>query len=245
MRRVRHQPRSGVLTRPRWPRPSTGLAGATPRDGALACLAAGGSVLLVAAVASLFHGAGAGPAETVPAIAASAILLFVLPGSPMSQPWPVLGGYALAAVIGLLVGREVGHGAGADGLAVAAAVAAMWLTGTLHPPAVGIALSGAIGGPFDDHDRWLFALTPVMLNVVTLLVLAWAFHRLSRRPYPHRAPPTALEPSARDRAELHALLRELHEVLDVSEDDLGLLLRALEERERERDVTRGPSGVTR
>ena len=78
---------------------------------------------------------------------ASALLLFAIPSSPLAQPWSIVGGNTVSALIGLLVSRYVPEPAVAAGCAVAFAIAAMSLLRCLHPPGGAAALTAALGGP--------------------------------------------------------------------------------------------------
>ena len=57
---------------------------------------------------------------------ASAVLLFGVPSSPLAQPWSIVGGNVLSALIGVTVGMLVPDAALACGLAAALAIAGMY-----------------------------------------------------------------------------------------------------------------------
>lgn len=68
---------------------------------------------------------------------ASAMLLFGSPHVPFAQPRNVLGGHVVSAMVGVAAFQLVGHIPWlAAALAVSGAIAAMHVTGTLHPPGV-------------------------------------------------------------------------------------------------------------
>ena len=77
-------------------------------------------------------------AETVlvASMGASAVLLFAVPHGLMSQPWNVIGGHLISALIGMLVHRLIADVALASALAVGLAISAMYYLRCLHPPAV-------------------------------------------------------------------------------------------------------------
>ncbi|WP_179102145.1 HPP family protein, partial [Sphingopyxis sp. KK2] len=54
-------------------------------------------------------------------IGASAVLLFVVPSSPLAQPWSIVGGNVVSSVVGILVAQAVSTPALAAALAVSAA----------------------------------------------------------------------------------------------------------------------------
>ncbi|MCJ8142505.1 HPP family protein [Ancylobacter sp. A5.8] len=169
----------------------------------------------------------------VPPMGASAVLLFVVPSSPMSQPWPVVGGNAISALVGFTVGHVVGEPALAAGLAVGLAIAAMSLLRCLHPPGGAAALVGLFAAP---SASLLFPLAPVGLNALLLVACAFAYHRLAGNPYPHRAAPPAVPPVETESRpsfnaqDVDAALDELGETFDITRDDLERLLRAIEKR---------------
>ena len=101
------------------------LAGATLRERALACLGAIAGIALSAVVVGLAFGAGGWSALIVAPMGASAVLVFAVPASPLAQPWPVIGGNAISALVGLVAARLVPDPVLAAGLAVGLAIAAM------------------------------------------------------------------------------------------------------------------------
>lgn len=116
----------------------------------------------------------------IPSFGASCLLLFAAPHSLFAQPKNVVCGHLLSATIGLLVLAGIGHGAIACGLGVGMAIAAMQFTGTLHPPAAANPLLVIL-----THAGWSFLGLPVLTGAVTLVVVAWLYHRLvSGRQYP-------------------------------------------------------------
>jgi len=87
------------------------LAGATGGDRVLAALGAGVGIAAVGLIGIALHGGGvASPWIAVP-VAASSVLVFAVPSSPMAQPWPVIGGNALSALVGICVAQTLGGGA--------------------------------------------------------------------------------------------------------------------------------------
>ncbi len=225
------------------------LAGATSGDRALAGLGAGVGIAAVGLLGLALHGNDlASPWIAVP-VAASAVLLFAVPSSPMAQPWPVIGGNVLSAFVGVCVAQALGGGALAGGLAVALAIGVMSVGRCLHPPGGAAALTATVGGSAVDSAGWLFPLEPVATSALVLVAVGWAFHKLSGHAYPH-VKPTAIataDPLPSQRAGLRpddvdAVLAKMGETFDIGRDDLGLLLTALEARvlSRERaDLTCG------
>jgi len=209
------------------------LPGATARDRFFACLGAIVGIALAGLIGSLVHDGGDAVPWIVAPMGASAVLLFAIPTSPMAQPWPIVGGNALSALVGFAVGQALGHGALACGLAVGLAIGVMSMTRSLHPPGGAAALTGALGGAI--VDGWWFPVAPVALNALVLVAVGWLFHRFAGHPYPHRqaVAPVTGDPLPSERVgvrdeDLDAVLAEMGETFDVERDDLRLLLAALE-----------------
>ena len=156
---------------------------------------------------------------------ASAVLVFAAPASPLAQPWAVVGGNTLSALVGIACARWVGGPELAAALAVGAAVAAMFALRCLHPPGGATALLMVLSGVTAPS----FALYPVLVNSVLLVAVGMAYNGATRRAYPHMQLPR-LAATARDDeadavdADLDAVLARYNQVLDLSRDDLKALL---------------------
>jgi len=171
---------------------------------------------------------------------ASAVLLFAVPSSPLAQPWSIVGGNLVAALIGVTCARWVPDVALACALAGALAIAAMFRLRCLHPPSGAVALTAVLGGPAVHALGYAFVLWPVAIDSLLLLMAALVFNVSTRRRYPHRPPAPApahltrdVPPSARvglTMQDLHAALEARGELLDVSEDDLQELFVQAEHR---------------
>ena len=72
---------------------------------------------------------------------ASAFLLFVLPHSPMAQPWPLLGGHLVAALAAMGFHYLIDDAVMVAAASVGASVLAMQILRCLHPPAAATALA--------------------------------------------------------------------------------------------------------
>jgi len=170
---------------------------------------------------------------------ASAVLLFCLPASPLAQPWAVVGGNVVSALIGVACARLVPDPALAAPLAGGLAIAAMFALRCLHPPGGAVALTAVLAGPAVHALGFGFALVPVALNSALMVGAALVYNKLSGRRYPHaqRSPlhnphltgdaaPTARLGFTRD--DLDAVLKSYGQVLDVSRDDLEDIILATE-----------------
>lgn len=203
------------------------LAGATLSDRLLACLGALLGIGLVALACLGRLPLPPGTPQLVAPIGASAVLVFAVPASPLAQPWSVVGGNVIGALIGLVCVQTMGASPLSSGIAVGGAILAMSLARCLHPPGGAAALVTALGGPAVEQAGWLFPFVPVALNSALLVVAAWAFHRFSGHAYPHRAaappPQPAFLPVDLDRA-----LEAEHETFDIAREDLERLLARVE-----------------
>ncbi len=117
---------------------------------------------------------------------ASAVLVYGAIGSPLAQPRNLVGGHLLSAVVGVFCYQLMpGHLWLAGSLAVAAAIALMHLTKTLHPPGGATALIAVIGSPQLHEIGYLYALLPVARGAIMLLIVGLIVNNIPRnRQYP-------------------------------------------------------------
>jgi CBS domain-containing membrane protein len=197
------------------------LAGATLRDRMIACFGALIGIGLTGLVSRLVLG-GDDPAAFALAasMGASSVLLFVVPASPLVQPWPLVGGHVVSALVGVTVGRLIPDPMIASGVAAASAIGMMSLLRCLHPPGGSTALIGALAGPVVAAKGLMFSLTPIGLNAMILLLVGLAFHRFSGHAYPHRPVAAPAAPLPVTRADIDAALAQVGEPLDISPADL-------------------------
>lgn len=184
---------------------------------------AGLGILFTALVSRWWAGADAMGPWLVAPLGASAVLVFALPASPMAQPWSVVGGNTLSALVGAACAMLVPDPAWAAALAVAAAIALMFALRCLHPPGGATALLTSLGA-VGLH----FAAFPMFVNSLLLVVAGVVYNSLSGRRYPHGQVRATHEPAATQArfsaADLDAALAHYNQVLDVSRDDLEALL---------------------
>ena len=171
---------------------------------------------------------------------ASAVLLFAVPSSPLAQPWSVIGGNVVSALVGVSCAKLIGVPGIAGALAVAISIGAMLRLRCLHPPGGAVALTAVFGGTAVSELGYLFVLWPVAVDSLCLALCAVVFNVGLGRRYPHRSPDHANPhrtsdplPSARvgvTPADLNAVLDARGELLDISSDDLEEILVAAEAR---------------
>lgn len=164
-------------------------------------------------------------------LGASAVLVFGLPSSPLAQPWAVLGGNTVSALVGIACLHALPLAPlPAAAVAVALAIGAMFLLRCLHPPGGAASLLMVLTATQD----WQFAFMPVALNSALLVLAGMAYNSATGRRYPHAqhapapAPGATLAPPRFGDAELDAVLARYNQVLDVPRDDLADLLHEAE-----------------
>lgn len=202
-----------------WPAP-LGIDG---RERLRFIVGAMGGVLLTAMLSRWWAGDSATGPWMVASLGASAVLVFGMPSSPLAQPWPVLGGSTLSALVGAGCAAVVPDPALAGALAVGLAIALMVPLRCLHPPGGAMALYVVLSA----GDGWRLAAFPILLNVLILLVAAVVYNALTGRKYPH---PQRVQGSSEIAAgaftssDVDAALAHYNQVLDVSRADLEGLL---------------------
>lgn len=111
---------------------------------------------------------------------ASCVLLFSVPGSPLSQPKNVVGGHLVSSAIGVVMAFLAAPTPLALGISVALAIAFMALLNVTHPPAGAdpiVIMLGAKGIGF--------LLFPVLTGSVSLVLIACLYHHfLGTAQYP-------------------------------------------------------------
>ena len=153
-----------------------GAGKSPPRVGGVEILSSFLGSLIGMALLGYLHAQVAAPLDRVLIIgsfAASAVLLFAAPKSPLAQPRNLVGGHLLSAIIGVsirLALPEIPWLAGA--LAVATAIAVMHLTKTLHPPGGATAFIAVTGGPNIAAQGYFYVLSPALAGALILLSVA-------------------------------------------------------------------------
>jgi len=115
-------------------------------------------------------------------LGASALLVFVLPQSPMAQPWAVIAGNTLSALVGISVIHFVDDPLMAMSFAASLSIFGMFILRCLHPPAAAIALIVVLGNVM--HYR--YAIFPIMIDSVVLVLVGAAYSNLTGKTYPNR-----------------------------------------------------------
>jgi CBS domain-containing membrane protein len=105
---------------------------------------------------------------------ASAMLIFGIPHSPVSQPWPIVGGHLVSAFVGITAYYLVPSPLLASSLAIGFAMLLMHFTGCMHPPGGATAVTAVIGGSTVHELGYYFIVVPVFFNSIILLSIAMA-----------------------------------------------------------------------
>lgn len=115
-------------------------------------------------------------------LGASALLVFVLPGSPMAQPWAVIAGNTLSALVGIACVHLIPIPLLALAAAASLSILGMFSLRCLHPPAAAVALIAVLGGI--THFRYAFF--PVMVDSILLIVAGAIYSNLTGKRYPNK-----------------------------------------------------------
>ena len=183
-----------------------------------------------------------GESSALPALiapmGASAVLLFAVPSSPLAQPWSILGGNVIAAVVGVCAAATTANPFTASAAAIGVAIAMMMTCRCVHPPSGAVALTAVLGGQTIHDLGFSYVLWPVGLNSLLLLGVAVVFNKLVGRSYPHRGLNATAARKADDlstmsrvgfsSADLDVVLKEYDQLLEVDRDDLEAILRQAE-----------------
>lgn len=197
----------------------------------------GGGLAILALIAiSTYALPGGGAAALIASMGASAVLLFGVPHGQLSQPWPVIAGHGISALIGVACAQFIAHPAIAAACAVGLAIGAMQQLKCIHPPGGATAFTAVMGGSAIHQLGFSFVLFPVLTNALVMVLLAvlinYAFHwrrypsalnHPTQKPQP-RIPQAGSLPT---HEEIITAIRSLDSFVDISEDDLLRLLELL------------------
>ena len=121
----------------------------------------------------------------VPSMGASAVLLFAAPHVPFSQPWNVLGGHAVSALVGVACWKWIPDYTVAASASVGLAIGLMYYLRCIHPPGGATALAAVIGSEKLHQLGFAYEFEPILLNTLTIVLVAVLFNGLLKhRQYP-------------------------------------------------------------
>ncbi|MCC0062795.1 MAG: HPP family protein [Defluviimonas sp.] len=169
---------------------------------------------------------------------ASSVLLFAVPNSPLAQPWSAIVGNTVAALVGVSVCLLVADPTLRIALAVGLAITATFLCRAVHPPAGAVAMTAAMSPDAIAHLGFWFALTPIAVGTMSLVLLATLYARLTGRRYPFRQFDDPSTHGTRDRnpterlglseEELTGILERYRQSFNLGVEDLARLIGAAE-----------------
>lgn len=154
----------------------------------------------------------------------TAVLLFAAPHGPMSQPWPLIGGHLVSALVGVACTKWFGNNLMlASAMAVGGSISAMYFLRCLHPPGGATALGAVLGGTPVHALGYGFVLSPIFLNSMVIFVAAVAFnYPFAWRRYPQawcKAKPQE-EKAMIPHSHLVYALSQIDTFVDITESDL-------------------------
>ena len=115
-------------------------------------------------------------------LGASALLVFALPWSPMAQPWAVIAGNTLSALIGITAFILIPEPLLAMPIAASLSMLGMVILRCLHPPAAAVSLIVVLG----HISNYRYAFFPVLIDSVLLVLVAGIYSNLTGKQYPNR-----------------------------------------------------------
>lgn len=121
------------------------------------------------------------------AVGATAIILFLMPHSPMAQPWSVFGGYLLSGGVALVVTSIMTNSILGICISVALIVALMIVLKCIHPPAGAIAIFVAVQET-DSMNANSEVMGGILLSAALILLIATIINKLLGRQYPQCLP---------------------------------------------------------
>lgn len=179
-----------------------------------------------------------GAAMFIGSMAATSVLLFAVPHGALSQPWPVLGGHSLSALVGVTCAQHIPDPTLAAACAVGFSIAVMHQCKCIHPPGGATALTAVLGGPSVHELGYSFAWHPVLLNALLMLAIAIAYNSFFPwRRYPaflNKPKPTPPGAPEVTHEEVVAALESFDSFVDITEEDLIRLHHLLSRRVGER-----------
>ncbi len=170
----------------------------------------------------------------IASMGASSALVFVMAGSPLAQPWPLVGGHLISACIGVGVPYLIPDTVNAAATAAGLSILFMLALRCFHPPGTATALAPILSNHPDKLYDLQYVLTPVVLNVLLLLALTIIINRwVLKRNYPLNnqqfLAKKTLQPAKTNqlsnfyKADIQQAIVDFDNFLDISYEDLSQL----------------------
>ena len=179
----------------------------------------------------------------VASMGASSVLLFAVPHSPLSQPWPLLGGHLISTFIGVTCLLYIPEPVMAAAAAVSLSIAGMHIARCLHPPGGAVALATVLGGQHVAALGYSFVVYPVMVNTLVMLAAAWLLNNaMPGRRYPVKDQRRSETEGWRELGygfsgeDMRAAVASMDEFVDVSGEQLNKLYQATVVQMRKRQL---------
>ena len=117
-------------------------------------------------------------------LGASALLVFALPQSPLAQPWAVIAGNTLSALVGITCAHFTDLPISVTlALAASLSILGMFILRCLHPPAAAVALIAVLGHGL----QYRYAFFPVMVDSILLVMAGALYSNLTGKCYPNKS----------------------------------------------------------
>lgn len=178
---------------------------------------------------------GLGLGWLIAPLGATAVLIFAVPNSPLAQPWSVVIGNTVSALVAMALLAALPHADWVAPVAVGLAILTMLACRALHPPAGAVAFLVELEGSGD----WRTVLLPVVVGSVALIAGGLIWNRAVGRVYPFRQPaqpgahgtqdPAPQERIGLNAADLAAILEEYRQSANLGVADLARLVGATEQ----------------
>jgi len=169
----------------------------------------------------------------VASLGASAVLVFALPHVSVSQPWSLVGGQVVSAVIGVTCAKLFVESSLAASAAIGGSILVMYYLRCIHPPGGATALAAVVGGPNIHALGYQYVVAPILINAVLLLLLAIIINFMFKwRRYPVYLSSRLREDNLETNnatsmfasEDLKEAMKQLDFYIDVGEEDLTRLV---------------------
>jgi len=183
------------------------------------------AILAVISVSQHFVGVRDTP-FIVASMAASVVLIFAVPQGPLSQPWPLIGGHIISAIVGVACSKIMPHNIVISAsLAISCSIIAMFYLRCLHPPGGATAFTAVIGGNSIQSLGYYYVIVPVLLNVLIIFCFGIVFNYFFPwRRYPlylaEKEESEKLPYSPISQEDLEFALKHIDGFVDVTKEDL-------------------------
>ncbi len=177
----------------------------------------------------------------IASMGASAIILFIIPNSPLAQPWAFVGGQIIAAFVGISCALFIPHVIIAATVAIASCVALMLFLRCLHPPAAATALTPVLAGQNIQSLGFDYALMPIGINIIIMLGMAILLNRwlmgydypvlhkpVPKKNLPQTMPPPLARSTQVSEQTMQQVLEKTATFVDVTAADLCRLFSEVE-----------------